>query len=184
MRTASLPRGEDYDPVAKSFHWLIVALFAVQFGVAWLMPHVSPRTALDGRVQLHLSIGLVGVALVLLRLGWRLSHRAPPLPDSDPAWQRLAASAAHLLLYLLALVMPLLGWVSAGLREMPMGLFGLVTLPQLLPAVRRLGGRIGHYHALAAYATLALIGLHIAAALYHHFLLRDPVLRRMLPKLG
>jgi len=119
------------------------------------------------------------LVLVVVRLLWRALN---PVPQSSslPLWQRRAAQATHSLLYLLLLALPLLGWASAASRAWSID-FGMFALPPVLPANPRLGGKLGDIHTFTAYALLALVGLHVLAALYHRFWARDSVLERMLP---
>jgi cytochrome b561 len=177
-RTASAP---GYDGIAKALHWLIVALLIAQFAVAWTMPDINPRTQPETLVNLHFSIGVTILALAILRLLWRFAHPVPLLRDNVPAWQDWTARATHVLLYLLLFLLPILGWADACFRGYPIDYFGLVAIPQILPASRALAGETGDIHTLASYVLLGVVGLHVAAALYHHFWLRDRVLMRMLP---
>ena len=177
-RTAVEP---EYGGVAKALHWLTVALLIVQFLVGWTMPGIRRGMQPEGLVSLHLSVGVLILLVVVLRLIWRLGHPVPLVADNIPLWQRYAAQATHALLYLMLFILPLTGWVNASSRAWTINLFGLVTLPQILPADSALLRQIGQIHILLTYALLALIGLHVVAALYHHFWLRDRVLRRMLP---
>jgi cytochrome b561 len=178
-RTAREP---GYGAVAKLLHWLIVGLLLVQFGVAWTMPEIHRGTTPEGLITVHLSLGASILALAVLRLCWRLIYPVPLLTDDVPAWQQLAARATHALLYLLLFVVPLLGWANASARGFAVDLFGFIPLPALMPKDSALGLGLGDIHTLAAYAILALAGLHMLAALYHHFWLRDRVLTRMLPR--
>jgi len=171
-----------YTGTAKALHWAMVALLAAQFVVAWSMPHIRRDTQPETLINLHLSLGALMLIVVVLRLAWRLSH-AEPLPAAGlPPWMERCARTVHLLLYALLIVGPILGWINASWRGFPVTLFGLVELPSLL-AKRTPGfGWTGDGHeVLATYVLLGLIGLHVAAALYHFFIRRDGVLQRMLP---
>jgi cytochrome b561 len=171
-----------YTGAAKTLHWATVALLAAQFIVAWSMPEIRRNTQPETMINLHLSLGALMLIVVVLRLAWRLTH-AEPLPAAGlPPWMERSSRAVHRLLYGLLIVVPILGWMNASFRGFPVTLFGLVDLPSLL-AKRTPGfGWTGDVHGLLAnYAMLALIGLHVAAALYHYFIRRDGVLQRMLP---
>jgi cytochrome b561 len=176
-----LERNGGYTATAKSLHWLILALLVVQFTVAWTMPHIGRNTRPDTLINLHFSIGVVILAVAIVRLSWRLTHPEPPPQAGVPPWQVLSARIVHWLLYLLLLVVPILGWINASWRGFPVALFGL-ELPKLI-ATRAPGWAwTGDVHALLAnYAMLILVGLHVAAALYHWLIKRDRVLQRMLP---
>jgi cytochrome b561 len=122
---------------------------------------------------------VLGVAIA--RLAWRATHREPAPLDGVPPWQVLSARVLHWSLYVLMFVVPILGWINASWRGMPIAMFG-TELPQLV-ATRAPGWRwTGDVHALLSnYLMLTLVGLHVLAALYHYFIRRDQVLQRMLP---
>jgi cytochrome b561 len=146
---------------------------------------------------LHKATGMTILALTLLRLGWRLTHKAPPLPSAMPAWEKAVARLTHWLFYGLLLAMPVSGWIysSAGYSEafhtfinVPVTWFGLFTIPEF-PGVstqpdearKAVGLAAVNVHSKLAWVMLVLAGLHVAAALKHHFVNRDDVLTRMLP---
>jgi cytochrome b561 len=177
-RTAGAP---GYGGIAKTLHWLIVALIIVQFGIAWIMPGTRPDSQPETLTNLHLSIGVTIITIALLRVLWRLAHPVPLIADNVPAWQNWIARATHVLLYVLLFLVPMLGWADASSRGWGIGLFGLGTIPPLLPVDGSWTDLFGNLHSFFAYSLLAVAGLHLAAALYHHFWLRDRVLTRMLP---
>lgn len=181
MLERRIPREADYGSMAKMLHWLILGLLVAQYGVAWTMPEIHRGTQPDELISLHLSIGILILCLIVLRTIWRFSHPLPLIADNVPDWQRLAAQIVHGILYLLLVAMPLMGWANASARGWRMVFFGFVPLPPILPTGSPLGRELGDLHVLASYALLAFVGLHTAAALYHHFWLRDRVLLRMLP---
>jgi cytochrome b561 len=173
-----------YTGTAKSLHWLILALLIVQFTVAWTMPHIGRNTHPGTLINLHFSVGVLILAIVIVRLAWRLTHGEPAPEDGVPPWQVASARLLHWLLYLLLLVVPILGWANASYRGFPVVMFGL-EMPKLI-ATRAPGwGWTGDIHSfLATYVLLGLVGLHVLAALYHYFVRRDGVLQRMLPDGG
>jgi cytochrome b561 len=177
-RTAKHP---GYGGVAKFLHWLIVALLIVQFAVAWTMPDINPRTPPDALVDLHFSLGVTILLIAVLRLWWRWRYPVPLLRDNVPVWQDWTARATHALLYLLLFLLPILGWIDAGFRALPIHFYEIVTIPPVVPAVRSLAGTTGDIHTFVSYVLLGIVGLHVLAALYHHLWLRDRVLLRMLP---
>jgi cytochrome b561 len=170
-----------YTATAMTLHWLILALLIVQFIVAWTMPHIGRNTKPDTLISLHFSIGVTILAVAVVRLAWRLTHTEPAPEAGVPPWQVMSARVVHWLLYVLLFVVPALGWINASWRGFPVALFGL-DLPKLI-ATRAPGWLwTGDVHALLAnYAMLTLVGLHVAAALYHWLIKRDRVLQRMLP---
>jgi len=170
-----------YHPVAKALHWLVALLVAVQFGIAWAMPDIGPHTKLSRLISWHLTVGaLIGLA-VFVRVSWRLRHPGPSPSASEPRWLRAAARVSHGVLYVLLLIVPLLGWAAASTRGWRVTLLPRLALPALLPRGSKSGFLAGDVHTFVAYTLLAIVALHIAAALYHRLILRDGVLARMLP---
>lgn len=170
-----------YTGTAKTLHWLILALLIAQFTFAWTMPNIGRNTPVTTLISLHFTFGIVILAVAAMRLVWRGTHGEPPPEDGVPPWQTASARVIHWLLYALLFVVPLLGWINASWRNMPIVMFGH-PLPQLV-ATRAPGWSwSGDVHSiLANYVMLTLVGLHVAAALYHYFIRRDRVLQRMLP---
>jgi cytochrome b561 len=178
QRTAPAP---GYGGVAKSMHWLIVALLIAQYAIAWTMPDINPRTPPNTLIDLHFSIGVTILFLAVVRLLWRWRYPVPPVSDNVPAWQDRAARATHALLYLLLFLLPILGWIDAGFRALAINFYEIVTIPPIVAASRTFAGQTGDIHTLASYILLGVIGLHVLATLYHHVWLRDRVFYRMLP---
>ena len=114
------------------------------------------------------------------RLVHRLAHPVLVAPSDSARWERLLGSALHRLFYAVLLVGPFLGWAPASAHSVPVKLFGIVTLPPLAPRKAQWGFEAGDIHGYAMWTLLCLVGLHAAAALYHHFVRHDNVLRRML----
>ncbi|KIZ37275.1 cytochrome b, partial [Rhodopseudomonas palustris] len=165
---------------AKTFHWLIVALLAIQYPIGWLMPDIHRGDQPGSAMMFHLSFGLTILAVMTLRLLWRLTHRVAPEP-SLPPWQRRSAEAVHGLLYLLVLATTLTGWLFASFRGWSISYFGLVPFPMLASGNPAYNRAIDGLHQAAEWTLLIVIGAHIAAALIHRFYYRDRVLQRMLP---
>ena len=174
---------QSYTTTAKFLHWLVLGLLIVEFGIAWTMPHMGGNTPMGTLIGLHFSFGVLILGVAIIRLVWMATHGAPAADDM-PAWQHRSAIMVHWLLYSLLFVLPILGWLAASWRGYPVSLFGLVEMPKRL-ATRMQGWQwTGDIHGfLATYVLLTLVGLHVLAALYHHFIRRDNVLKRMLPKL-
>ncbi|WP_448206950.1 cytochrome b [Azospirillum sp. sgz302134] len=170
-----------YTPVAMVLHWVMALLLIVQYAIAWTMPEIRRGTQPETLINLHLSFGLLIVILLLCRLAWRLTHPAPPPPAGLPGWQNAASSLIHWLLYLLLVAVPVLGWMNASARGWTVTLFWALPLPSLMAEGSQLGRSSGDVHVVLSYVLLGAAGLHILAALYHRFVLRDEVLRRMLP---
>jgi cytochrome b561 len=170
-----------YGLIAQLFHWAIVVLIVAQFVLAKKADGLPLGAAKLGTLAQHKSVGITILGLAVLRLSWRLLGSTPQLPAETAAWQRRAAHVSHALLYGLLLVIPVLGWLMSSARNFPVSWFGLVTLPDFIQPNRAAYELLHDAHEFAAklLATVALV--HIAAALKHHFLDRDDVLRRMLP---
>jgi cytochrome b561 len=172
-----------YGAVAKGLHWLVVTLLVVQYTLGWTMPNVGRNTLPVGLIFWHASVGMLILALVLFRLAWRLAHPVALL-GGVPMWQHWTARVTHVLLYAALLVQILLGWANASARGWKLDIFGAVPMPWIMPAASPVGNAAGDIHDDFAFVLLGLIALHVAAALYHHFVLHDRVLRRMLPGTG
>lgn len=166
-----------YDPFARLLHWLIVLLVAAQYVVAWTMPGIHRGTQPVGLIVVHLDLGAFIIGIMILRVLWRFVRKEPDVVEGS-SFTRGVAYLTHGLLYLLLIAQPLMGWANASSRGWKITLFG-VDLPPLAPTGSAIGHKLGDVHGALAWVMLGLIGLHVAAALYHHFLLRDGVLRRM-----
>ena len=172
-----------YDAVARAFHWLVAALLVVQF-LTELLPRVLPARYEDSFVGPHVSIGPTILLLMVLRLGWRLTHTPPVAPRDLSPPLRLLSRATHWLFYAGLIVLPVLGWLTASAFGVRASLLGLVPLPMLVAKDQAFGDAVGQVHGALALAILALVALHVAGALYHALVKRDGVLQRMLPRLG
>ncbi len=170
-----------YGPVGKTLHWLIFALLAAQYALGWTMPDVHRDTKAEGLIAWHLGVGAAIIAVVLLRLIWRAMNPVPLETKNLPPWQVFLAHATHWLLYLGLVVLLGLGWANASARGFPIALLGVVPLPPIMPVGSRIGLQAGDIHIFLSWCLLAIIGLHVLAALYHRVVLRDRVLQRMLP---
>jgi cytochrome b561 len=170
-----------YGTTAKILHWLIVALLVVQYLVGWLMPDIHRGMEPGVPMFVHASFGMVILVLIVLRFSWRLTH--PVAPESSlPPWQRLSSEVVHWALYLLVFLTTLTGWQFVSFRGWSVKLFALLPLPLLgskdTPLIAFVAS--GHWHQVFEWTLLAVIGLHVAAALAHVFIYRDGVMRRML----
>ena len=166
-----------YSGVAMWFHWTIAALVIVNLVIGVFHDAI-------GGLDIHKAIGITVLVLTAGRVAWRLGHRPPPLPAHTPAWEKGAAHATHWTLYLLMIAMPVTGWlmVSGSASRRPLTWFGLFDIPYL--PVGEAAGGVGHEaHELLGWLMLALVVLHVAAALRHRLILRDGILARMAPAL-
>ncbi len=171
--------------VSQGFHWLIVVLI-LGLGVVGLTMGELPKTPKYFWVYtMHKSFGITVLALMLLRLAWRLYAGAPKPVAGTPGWQHAIATVTHWLLYALALAMPLSGWLydsASGLR--PFKLFGLFAMPKLVAPDESLKSLSHDLHEWGFWLLIALVAAHAGAALYHHLFQQDDTLKRMLPRRG
>jgi cytochrome b561 len=169
-----------YSPVAKSLHWLVVILIVVQLALGWLMPGAKRTTPPDVLNNWHMSIGVIILAVIVICALWR-TVVGTPTPEPGPRWQVATAEATHVVLYLLVFALLLSGWANAVAHNWTITLFWSVKLPAVLPSGAAWVHAIGELHSDIVWVLLGLVGMHVAAALAHHFVLGDNVLRRMLP---
>jgi cytochrome b561 len=168
-----------YGTVAKVLHWLIAAILVGQFALGWLMPKVRRGMEPGVAMQIHISIGIVVLTLIVVRFAWRLTHRVPAEPEL-PRWQRNASAGMHWLLYLLVLVTTLTGWFYASARGWSLTFFGMFPLPALVAEGSPTGRAIGELHESIVWVLLAFAIAHVLAAVVHAFVYRDRVMQRML----
>ena len=170
-----------YGIIAQAFHWLVAALVLAQLGIGLYAASLPVSLARLQWLSRHKSLGLAILALVLLRLGWRLLSPPPELPGSMPRWERGAALATHRLFYVLLVLAPLAGWLYASATGLSVNWFGLFQVPDLVSKDRELAALFKALHIGLVALLAALIALHVGAALRHLLLLRDGVMHRMLP---
>ncbi|CCE11535.1 putative cytochrome b561 [Bradyrhizobium sp. STM 3843] len=169
-----------YGTPAKVFHWLVVVLLAVQYPIGWLMPDIHRGMQPGVPMTLHVSFGLTLLVVIVLRFIWRLTH--PVAPESTlPAWQRLSSEAVHWMLYVAVLATTLTGWLFASFRGWTLTFFYLFPFPMLASDNAAAGRVIDGLHQAAEWLLLALIVIHVGAALVHIYVYRDRIMQRMLP---
>lgn len=170
-----------YTRTAITLHWLIFALIACGFTLAVYMVDLPLSPQKLRYFGWHKWIGVTVFMLAVARLAWRLTHGAPALPAEIPAWQRSAAHATHVLLYALIVIIPVTGWLYSSAAGVPTVYLGILQLPDLVVKNKALAEQLKWAHITLNYTLLALVIAHVAAALHHHFVVRDDVLRRTLP---
>lgn len=172
-----------YGITAKLLHWIIAILFVVQyiliFWVKYMLPENSPTSSLL-ITELHEPIGMTIFVLGILAIIWRLNNVKPLFPFSMPNWEKCAATTVHILLYVTIIIMPLSGLLMAVAGGHPPSYFGLFTVPAFLPVNKTLSNYLFNVHEITAIAIIVLVIIHTLAALKHHFINRDNVLKRML----
>lgn len=171
---------QSYGSIAKFFHWIIALLIIGLVFVGYFMGGISDKPTRISIINAHKLTGLTVLALMILRAGWALINPKPLLPLATPTWERVLVRCAHLLLYAFVIAMPLSGWigsVAAGyVPHFANYVFNLPITPD--PALAKLAF-LAHY--VLAIIIIVFVVLHIVAALYHHYIKRDDILRRMVP---
>jgi len=167
--------------VSKTFHWVIVVLIIVQYTLAQVAEDLPLGLQKFTTLARHKSIGLTIFGLAILRLLWRWANATPELPDTLKPWEKGIAKTTHFALYLLLFAMPVTGWLMSSAANFPVSWFGFFTLPDLVAPDRGLQETLHDVHETLFRILVALAVLHVAAALKHHFWLKDDVLSRMVP---
>lgn len=167
--------------VSQFLHWLIVALIIIQVTLASMaddLPLGVKKLALLAR---HKSVGITILGLAVLRLSWRWINPTPALPGTLKPYERILASFTHAALYILLFALPLTGWMMSSARGFAVSWFGFIQLPDFVPKNKPLYDAMLAAHGTLVWVLYVILALHVLAALKHHFLLKDNVLRRMLP---
>jgi cytochrome b561 len=167
-----------FSPLSRVLHWLmalmIVAMLFIGTGMA---ASVSERYRF--LIAIHRPLGLAVLILAAIRLVNRVINPPPPLPDSLPTLQRVAAKASHVLLYALMFIMPLLGWGMLSAAPYPVVIYGSLRLPPILPQNPVLYSWLRELHGDFAYLLFAVFLVHLGAALMHGLIRRDGVFESM-----
>jgi len=170
-----------YGTVSKTFHWLTSITVIVLICVGLYMTRAEKTTALFSLYGLHKSFGICVLTVTFLRVLWHVYSKKPALVDTMKPWEKLAAKAGHWFLYLCLFGMPLSGWTMSSAYGRPVSVFGFGPLPDLVAKNEELAPRLAAVHEYLSYALIGMIVLHVGAALKHHFIDKDPTLKRMLP---
>jgi len=189
MRDGSLSPAAKYTRIAVALHWVIALMIACNIALAIGSGYV-PDAWVRPMIDLHKSIGITVLGLVLARIAWRVTHRPPPLPADYRRWEVGAAHAAHMALYVLILAMPITGWIHdsawSAAASHPMMLFWVIPwfrlgfITALDPATKQhVHHLFGEIHTLTSYALYGVMGLHVLGALKHQFWDRQPEVQRM-----
>ena len=172
-----------YGAAAIALHWLMAAILIALIVVGLYMvqlPDVGFDTTKIRLILYHKEVGILVLALVMLRLAWRVTNALPRLIEDLPDWQKIAARFVHLCFYGLMFALPITGWLMSSAAGFPVSLFGLFYLPDLIPYDDYLSQVFIAVHKWLGYALIPLIIVHAGAALRHHFVLKDDTLRKML----
>lgn len=166
-----------YNAVARALHWAIGILIIVNIALGIVHEPLEKTVNL---MPIHKSIGLLVLILSVIRIGWRFTWTAAPYPALMPQWQTVSAKAMHFALYFLMLALPLTGWIFSSAGKWPLDLFGLPWPKLPVTKDMPIAGITHEAHELMGWIALGLVVLHIAAALYHHHVVKDDILKRML----
>lgn len=174
-------RFERYNGVAQSLHWLTVILFLLAVTFALLLPEEPESPAEYLEYSAHQTLGVLIFVVTVLRLLWRSVSQVPALPASIPGWQRLLARTVQYLLYATLIAQPVIGVLMVWTEGGSVTLFGSLTVPSLISANEAISEITDELHEIIGWSMIVLAAIHAAAGLMHHFILRDEVLRSMLP---
>lgn len=175
------PRPDRYSGAQKALHWAVAALVLAMVPIGLAMTALGDGALKNNLYEVHKSLGVVTLALVVPRLALRLWRGAPPLVPGLPGWQRLAARASHVALYALLVAVPLAGWSGVSACCPPVNLFWAVPVTLPVGGGFEAAKPILALHDALALALAGVVAIHVAAALHHHLARRDDTLRRMLP---
>lgn len=163
-------QGKRYGTTAAALHWLSAILITAQLWTGWTFHQVLERGS-DARADmkdLHVTLGVLILAVVLIRIGHRLMKPAPAFPDDHPAWEQAAAKWGHRLVYAFMLIVPITGLIGVSGRGPTVELLGGITIPAVPGFNRDSAHEIGEIHVVLVYAFVVLLILHVLAALRHH----------------
>lgn len=171
-----------YGVITQLFHWSIAILFIVNFYLVYRRDYIPESDPANlNYILLHKAIGVLVLGLGILFLCWKVVNIKPHLPPEMTKIEKTLAPSVHHLLWLLILLMPITGLLMSIFGGRPTHFFGLFTIPGLSEPNPEWGSFFHSTHQLLSYLIIGLVSLHVAAALRHHFWLRDNVLRGMLP---
>jgi cytochrome b561 len=170
----------NWGSVSRLFHWILAILVLAMIGFGWWMNHIPVRADRFFYRSIHADIGYVILLLMAVRLFWRWINPVPALP-ATPRWQRIAARVSHVALYGATIATAMLGWAHSGAHKPDYAdWFGLFRVPQFMSTDKVAAAFYEDQHILVAYVLLALVAIHALAAIWHHFMKRDGVMRRMI----
>ena len=175
-------RTDQYPATSKLLHWLVAVCVLTTAPVAIAMSRVGQGPTQDFLYNFHKSLGVLILILMILRLINRLAVGAPSADPGIEPWQQAVSLIVHTSLYVLLLAMPVVGYVANSAYGAPTPFFGLFNLPSIVGKNQALADQLFAIHRWVGWLLIALVMMHIGAALFHHFIHGDNVLRRMLPR--
>lgn len=164
----------NYGLIALLFHWTMAILVIGLLMLGLYMGSENPVIEKFTLITWHKELGIIVLGMITLRFLWRMYNITPAL--NGAAWEKLTARTTHWLLYALMFAMPLSGWLMSSAGQRPISFFGLFTLPHLIGANPELKGIFASTHSILAYSLMALVSLHIIAALKHHISTRNKLI--------
>lgn len=167
--------------VTITMHWLMALLIIGLLAVGLYMVELPIGVQKLKFYRWHKEFGILVLMLVAFRFGWRLANVVPELPNHIAKWQKIAAYTVHFALYGFMIANPITGWLLSSAAGLPVSFFGLFILPDLVNPNEHLRHLLAEIHKWLAYGLIATICAHVGAALQHHFIYKDNILRRMLP---
>ena len=167
-----------FGSITKLIHWSLFALITMQFYLVW-GPNLSNDKVLT--IMLHKSIGLIALLLIIFFIFWHIINIKPLPSKSQPRWQYISSIIVHHSLFFLLFIMPIIGYLLSCSNGHPVNFFGWFTLPCIISKNDLLSNTLFLTHSWVSYVILMLVGIHILAALYHAFIVKDDVLKRMFP---
>ena len=176
-----------YGTVARLFHWLVVLFVLIQIpaGIAMIVPApLLEQQTIDVLYIIHKGLGAVLLVVILLRVLWRLTHRAPQMPAHWPSLERRIASTTHTFIYVLLVVVPVSGYVRVIADGYPIELLNWLGVPPLLPKMPAVAPLASLVHRFAVFVLVGLVAVHIAEVLRHQLVERDGEMARMWPPVG
>lgn len=166
--------------VSRAFHWILGLAIIVMLAYGWWFNHIAPRSVRFFHRSIHADIGYMILLLMALRLIWRAINPVPTLPADTPLWERVLARTNHWLLYIVTMLVALLGWAHSGAHKPDYAdFFGLFRVPQFTSPDKATADFYEDRHIWMAYVLIALVAIHLLAAVVHRFIKRDQVVTRM-----
>lgn len=171
----------EYGSVAILLHWVMAVLVILLIILGLYMTGLPVSLRKLKYYGWHKELGILVLGLIIVRVAWRLWNVTPLLLSHLPLWEAVAARCTHWAFYLLLGALPVTGWIMSSAAGLPVSFFGWFVLPDWVSPNEELRTSFQQIHEYLAYTLIALVCLHVAAALKHHFINKDDILRRMLP---